>query len=215
MKQNSEDNGNNNFNLENEGSEKDQNKSGLDEKEIEKNTEEETSEESPAKEESEAANPEEEANKLNEMLAQEKEKALRSLAELENFKKRKLNELEAFKKFANDTFILELLPVLDSFDRACEHTTEEQIKSHSKKCKQKESMLDGFILIQKQFHNVLEKFGVKPIEAIGKPFDANLHQAVMQEEDKKAPSHTVLREIQKGYMLHDRLLRPSMVIVSK
>jgi molecular chaperone GrpE len=147
----------------------------------------------------------EEAKKAQEELVQEKEKFLRAYAEQENFKKRKEQEFETFCKYAGEKFVTEMLPVLDSFDRACEHAGED---------KKNKELVAGFTLIQKQFHTVLEKLGVKPIDAVGKPFDPNFHQAVMQEESENKESNTVLKEMQKGYTLHDRILRPSMVVVA-
>ncbi len=139
-------------------------------------------------------------SELETALQVAQDKMLRAHAELENYKKRKEQELDNFRKFAVEKYVLELLPVLDSFDRACEHDVPE-----------------GFLLIQKQFHSVLEKLGVKPIELeLSKTaFDPHLHQAVLQEENNEVDAHTVLKEMQKGYMLHDRMLRPSMVVVSK
>jgi molecular chaperone GrpE len=142
----------------------------------------------------------------NEVQA-EKDKALRAFAELENFKKRKVLEMETFRKFANETIVMELLPVLDSFDRACEHTAEDSDN--------KATLLDGFQLIQKQFHNVLEKLGVTAIESVGKAFNTDFHQAVMQEENEEVDPNLVIREMQKGYTLNNRVIRPAMVVVSK
>jgi molecular chaperone GrpE len=135
-------------------------------------------------------------------LAQEKDKALRAYAEMENFKRRKEQELAQFRQYAQEKSVTELLPILDSFDRACAHLGEGE---HA----------NGFILIQKQFHSVMEKWGVVPIEALNQTFDPNLHQAVMEEEVEGVASGIVTKEMQKGYKLHERVIRPSMVTVSK
>ncbi|MGE4170409.1 MAG: nucleotide exchange factor GrpE [Candidatus Margulisiibacteriota bacterium] len=140
---------------------------------------------------------------LKEQVAIEKDKALRAAAELENFKRRKENEVEQFKKFALERFVLELLPVLDSFDRAASANTDEQ------------NLKEGFELIQKQFQAVLEKLGVSPFEAVGTPFDPNLHQAVLQEANKEVEAGTVVKEFQKGYKLQDRVIRAAMVVVAE
>lgn len=144
-----------------------------------------------------------------EHLKHEKEKVLRALADSENFKKRKEQEKEEFCKFANERLIKELLPVLDSFDYAVDHAlkNEEQID--------KDKIIEGFMLIQKQLHCFLEKMGVTAIQSLNCLFDPNVHQAVLQEENKEIPVNTVVKEMQKGYQLNSRIIRPAMVIVSK
>ena len=137
-------------------------------------------------------------------LQTEKDKALRAMAELENFKRRKEQEVETFKKYAQEKAILELLPVLDSFDRACDYVGEDLAEK-----------VKGFLMIQKQFHAVLEKLGVICIDAANQPFDPALHQAVMEEAAEGVPPGMVVRDMQKGYKLHDRVIRPSMAVVSK
>ena len=140
-------------------------------------------------------------------VKEEQDKALRSLAELENFKKRKEIEKVEFCKYANEKLILELLPVLDSFDRAVEHS-----QAGSEKL---EDVLSGFSLIQKQFHSILDKLGVQPIESFNVKFDPHLHQAVIQEENKEVEPDTVIKVMQVGYKLNEKVIRPSMVVVSK
>jgi len=144
-------------------------------------------------------------NSVDERVNQEKDKALRAMAELENFKRRKVQEVDQFKRFAKEQTVLDLLPVLDSFDRACEHANSEQSEEDQ----------NGFLLIQKQFHQVLEKWGVSPVPALGQPFDPHRHQAVMEEEQSDTVAGTVIREMQKGYTLNEKVIRPSMVVVSK
>lgn len=144
---------------------------------------------------------------LEEQATAEKDKALRALAELENFKRRKEQEVDQFKKYAQERFVLELLPVLDSFDRACEHSGSADSGA--------QDQVNGFLLIQKQFHQALEKWGVVAVDALGQPFDPNLHQAVMEEEVTDTATGTVTKEMQKGYKLHDRVIRPAMVAVAK
>jgi molecular chaperone GrpE len=148
----------------------------------------------------------------DEEVKQEKDKTLRTLAETENFKKRKEQEKEDFCKFANEKMVKDLLPVLDSFDYAVEHAQKAQ---NDKKNSSHENVIAGFILIQKQLHSFLEKIGVCSIESLNLPFDPNHHQAVMQEENKDVEENTVIKEMQKGYKFNSRIIRPSMVVVSK
>ncbi len=133
---------------------------------------------------------------LHQTVQTEKDRALRAMAELENFKRRKEQEVDQFKRYAKESAALDLLPILDSFDRACAH-------------------LDGFSQIQKQFHQVLEKWGVTPIEAEGKEFDPHLHQAVMETATETVAPGMITQEMQKGYKLHEKVIRPSMVAVAK
>ena len=144
-----------------------------------------------------------------EVIKSEKEKALRAYAELENFKKRKEQEKEDFCRFSNEKFIRELLPVLDSFDYAVDHAQNEQSNESQNK------LLEGFVLIQKQFHAFLEKIGVSSFESVNTKFDPNFHQAVLQEEKEGFEAGLVLKEMQRGYKYNERILRPAMVVVSK
>jgi molecular chaperone GrpE len=99
-----------------------------------------------------------------------------------------------------------LIPVLDNLDRAIEHGREtEDIKT----------LLEGVEMTYRGFLTALEKFGVKPIDSLGAEFDPNLHEAVMVQQDADQPPGRVLKQIQRGYQLHNRLLRPAMVVVSK
>ena len=132
---------------------------------------------------------------------------LRLSAEFENFKKRSAREMTDFKRFANESLLKEMLPVVDNLQLALKSSIEEDGPARG--------LDEGVELTLKEMLKILEKFGVKPIEAMEKPFDPSLHQAVMQEESDKHEEHTVIRELQKGYTIHDRLLRPSMVVVSK
>lgn len=138
-------------------------------------------------------------------LEEAQNNTLKALAELENFKKRKDAEKEDYLKYANKNIILECLIVLDSFDHAV---------SHAKDHKGDEKVVDGILLIQKQFFAVLKKFGVKRMNSLGESFDPNCHQAVGKEKVKDETVNQVVREIQPGYTLHERVIRPAMVIVS-
>jgi len=131
---------------------------------------------------------------------------LRVSAEFENYKKRSAREMDEFRKFANESLIREMLTVVDNLERALNSSNNDnQANSH---------IAEGVDMTLKEILKVFEKFNVKPIEALGKPFDPNFHQAAMREEMNERPENTVLNELEKGYMIHDRLLRPAMVVVS-
>jgi molecular chaperone GrpE len=134
------------------------------------------------------------------------DKWLRSLAELENYKKRQEREKAELCKFAQESLIRGLLPVLDNIDRAIEHSKINHVPA---------SFIEGLELARKSFWEVLQKNGVEAINAAGEKFDPNFHEAIMQQEDPEREENTIISEAQKGYMLHDRLLRPSMVVVAK
>jgi len=132
---------------------------------------------------------------------------LRVSADFENFKKRSFREADDFRKYANELLLLELLTVVDNLERAIQSTNGEK--------QEVGCVIAGVEMTLKALLKIFEKFSVKVIEAEGKPFDPNFHQAMMQEASDVHPENTIIREFQKGYMLHDRLLRPSMVVVSK
>ena len=146
------------------------------------------------------------AKELTEQLASEKDRVLRLSAEFENYKKRKQRELDDFKKFANETVFKNMLTVVDNLERAIMAAEENSAE---------ESLLEGVKLTHKEILKLFETFNVKPVEAKNQPFDPNFHQAVTQEETDEFPENTVTTVLQKGYLLHDRLIRPAMVVVSK
>ncbi len=143
---------------------------------------------------------------LQDQVAAEKDKALRLSAEFENFKKRKQREIDEFKKFANEMVFKQLLSVVDNLERAIASATDASDDA---------GLLDGVKLTHKDMMKLFESFNVKPVEAENQPFDPNFHQAVTQEENNALPDNTVTTVLQKGYTLHDRLIRPAMVVVSK
>jgi molecular chaperone GrpE len=132
---------------------------------------------------------------------------LRVSAEFENYKKRAAREMNDFRKFANESFVKAMLPIVDNLDRAIESSSNDDHAQNS--------VVEGVNMTLKEILKVFEQFNVKPFESLGKAFDPALHQAVMQEETDDHPENTILNELQKGYMMHDRLLRPAMVVVSK
>jgi molecular chaperone GrpE len=135
-----------------------------------------------------------------------KDRYLRLYAEFENYKRRAQRDQQDYTKFAAEKVLKELLPVLDNLERAVSHAREAHADA---------SIVDGMALIVRQFHDVLQKCGCEPIEAVGKPFDPAFHQALAQIESAEREPETVVDEAQRGYVLHGRILRPSMVTVSR
>ena len=133
------------------------------------------------------------------------DRLLRVSAEFENYKKRTRREIDDFRKYANEALIKELLGVVDNLERAVES---------SKEASEDSQLLEGVNLTLKEIIKIFEKFNVTPIEALEKEFDPAVHQAVLQEASEDHAENTVIREFQKGYTIHDRLLRPAMVVVS-
>jgi molecular chaperone GrpE len=134
------------------------------------------------------------------------DRLLRVSADFENYKKRTAREIEELRKYANQALLKEMLSVVDNLELAIESSKDN--KNIDK------SLIDGLNLTLNEILRVFEKFNVKPIEAKGKTFDPTYHEAVMREESDDFPENTVLSEFQKGYLIHDRLLRPAMVVVA-
>ena len=135
------------------------------------------------------------------------DRLLRISAEFENYKKRTAREMVDFQKYANQSLLRELLPIIDNLELAIKAAAEAADSTDA-------CLLDGVELTRKEILKVFENFHVEPIDALGKPFDPNFHEAVMREESDEHPENTVVNELQKGYLMHDRLLRPSMVVVA-
>lgn len=134
-----------------------------------------------------------------------KEKFLRKAAEFENYKRRTENDQLNLLNYAAESFIKKILPVVDDFERSLEHINDSN---------DYEKLKEGVQLIYNKLIKVLEEQGVKKIEAVGKPFDVEYHEALMQREDPSVPPHTVLDELEKGYMYRDKVIRHSKVVVS-
>ncbi|HEY7738227.1 MAG TPA: nucleotide exchange factor GrpE [Candidatus Limnocylindria bacterium] len=128
----------------------------------------------------------------------------RAAADFSNYKRRTEEDRRSADLFANAVLLTRLLAVLDDFDRALDNVPED---AH-------ESWLEGVTLVERKLRSLLEAEGVTPIEAIGQPFDPNLHEAVVHEETAEAPDNAVIGEVQRGYLLHGRVLRPSLVRVA-
>jgi molecular chaperone GrpE len=131
---------------------------------------------------------------------------LRVSAEFENYKKRAAREAEDYRRYANEALLRELLTVVDNLERALEVPADAGKDA---------GLREGIDLTLKQLYKLLEQFAVAPIEVEGQLFDPARHQAMMQETCDHVPDNTVIRQMQKGYTIHDRLLRPAMVVVAK
>lgn len=160
-----------------------------------------------------SAPPAENAAEQSELTAAREEAArnrdsyLRACADLDNYRKRVLREKEDLAKFANEAILRELLPVIDNLERALQHCGEGESSATS--------LGQGVEMTLSQFRKVLEKFGVVPIAAVGTPFDPARHEAMGQIESTEQPVNSVAQELQKGYLLNDRLLRPALVMITK
>ena len=131
----------------------------------------------------------------------------RKQAEFENYRKRILKEGEENKKYATTDLVLDIITIMDNFDRAVDA---------AKSTKDFDGLIEGIIMIEKQFRDILEKkYGVKKIESVGKEFDPTYHDAIMVEESEKYIEDTVVEDFLKGYIMHDRIIRPSKVKVAK
>lgn len=135
------------------------------------------------------------------------DKFLRVTADFDNYKKRTAREMSDLRKFANENILREMLSVSDNLERA--------IESGSKQDSDKQTLLEGVEITLKDLFRLFEKYGVKDFKSEGEPFDPVFHQAMMQEQTNDYPDNVVLNELQKGYTIHERLLRPAMVVVAK
>jgi len=139
-------------------------------------------------------------------ISQLKDRVQRIGAEMENTRKRLERERTESISYANERIMRDLLPIVDNLERALDHARNDTTA---------DSLTEGVAITLKAFQDTLSRFGCTAFEAAGAAFDPNYHEAVMQEESGDYPEKTVVRELQKGYMLHSRLLRPAMVVVSK
>jgi molecular chaperone GrpE len=136
------------------------------------------------------------------------DKFLRSAAELENYRKRVLREKDELARYTSERVVAALLPVLDNLERA--------LAAAEEHADEKTSLLEGLKQIHSQFRRTLEEFGLQEVVAhAGHAFDPNLHEAISHVESAEHPEGTVLDQVQRGYKLADRLLRPARVVVSK
>lgn len=145
-----------------------------------------------------------EIENLRQLNASLKEQMLRIQAEAENFRKRMQREKDEFARFASESFCRDLLPVKDNLERALLHAADDP-----------QAIVAGVNLILEQFDSIYRAMGVECVECQGKVFDPEVHEAMSQVESDEHEPNTVVGELQKGYQLHGRLLRPAMVTVAK
>ena len=131
---------------------------------------------------------------------------LRLAADMENLKKRQERERAELLQFANENLVKELLPVVDNLERALDHGRQQ---------KAPKALLEGIEMVHHGFLKALDRFGVTPFDSVGQHFDPAFHNAMMQEEAPGVPDCRVIKELQKGYLMHQRLLRPAMVVVAR
>jgi molecular chaperone GrpE len=144
--------------------------------------------------------------RLEAELADMKDRYLRAMAEMDNVRRRARMEADTERKFANERLMAEILPVLDDFSRAIEAADQSQ---------DFDALREGVDLTRRKLTDVLERAGLERIDSLGQRFDPNLHEAILQvePEDGQEP-HQVVEELQPGYKLHDRVVRPSLVKVT-
>lgn len=152
----------------------------------------------------EEVQPESELERVRAERAAYLDRAARLQAEFDNFRKRSAKAQQEYKEYALADALTSLMPILDSLDNALKTKAASLEDFHA-----------GIELIDKQFHDVLAKLGVQPVPTEGEPFNPNLHQAIQVVETDKAKDNHVLDELQRGYKLKDRLLRPAMVRVAR
>ena len=168
--------------------------------------------------------PKEDTNKNNDVVAEKEEenienklktieeKLLRTLAEMENQRRRFEKERQEAFDFGGFNFAKESLSLLDNMDRA---TTSFKNDADLKKNNNLNNVIDGIEIVKKDLVSIFKKNGIEPIECLNKKFDPNFHQSMLEIEDETKEPGTVIQEIQKGYIMKDRLLRPSLVGVTK
>ena len=141
----------------------------------------------------------------NELKATQ-DRLVRLQADFENFRRRALREKTEAHQYGHQNLVKDLLSAVDNLDRAIEHARESA---------ELEGLLQGVELVRRELLTALAKHGVTPVDALGKPFDPSLHEALAQVPDASVAPNTVVQELQKGYQLRDRLLRPTRVVVSR
>lgn len=175
-----------------------------DKKKVKKKNKEEKQQE--VAKEKEQENLSEQIEKLNSENAELKDKLLRKVAEFENYKRRTDNEQSNLLKYTGEHIITNLLPVIDDFERSLKHINDAQ---------DVDALKNGLKLVYDKFIKTLNDQGIKKIEAVGKPFDVEYHEAIMQRKEEGVEPHTVLDEIETGYIYKDRVIRHTKVIVSE
>jgi len=151
-------------------------------------------------------NLEEKLKSTEEELENYKDRLLRKAAEFENYKRRVENDQFNLLKYAAESLIIKLLPVIDDFERSLVHIND---------AKDADSIKEGIKLVYDKLMKMLEDQGVRPIDAVGKPFDVHYHEAIMQRKADNVEPHTVIEEYEKGYIYKDRVIRHTKVAVSE
>ena len=134
------------------------------------------------------------------------DKLLRKVAEFDNYKRRTENEFSNLFKYAAENFIKKILPVVDDLERSIKHLSESEENS---------SVTDGIKMIYDKLLKILDDQGVKKMEAVGKPFNVHFHEALLQKKDEQQPPHSVLDELETGYLYQDKVIRHAKVIVNE
>ena len=150
-----------------------------------------------------------EENKVTELetkVGELQDKMLRKAAEFENYKRRTENDQLNLLSFAAESFITKILPVVDDFERSLDHI---------KDTDSAEAIKEGIVLVYEKLLKILDEQGVKKIDSVGKAFDVDYHDALMQVKDETVPPHTVIEEVEKGYIYKDKIIRHAKVIVSE
>jgi molecular chaperone GrpE len=142
---------------------------------------------------------------LEKQLKDAQDQNLRTLAEFQNFRRRMEEENRRYAAFANEELVRTFLPILDNFERAL---------AAAEKNQSFEALMGGVALTHRQLLDLLKKNGVEPIETKGKSFDPNFHEAVERVSEADEPENTIVQELQRGYMMNSRVLRPSLVKVA-
>src|SRR5271165_7636851 len=153
-----------------------------------------------------SADPQDQLVQLKAELSKYKDVALRSVADLDNYRKRMAREKDDAIRYANTSFLERLIPILDNFDLGLQAAKGGGSQS---------AVIDGMTMVFKQLQEFLASCGVETIDATGEHFDPNLHEALAQEENAQVEEGVVIRQLRKGYKLKDRLIRPANVVVSK
>lgn len=146
-------------------------------------------------------------NVAQEQAQENYDRLLRLSAEFDNYKKRTSREMRDVVRYANEKLLKELLGIVDNLERA--------IDSANQDTPSDASLVEGINLTLSEVLKILQRYDVQPVKALGETFDPAFHQAMMQQEVEDQPANMVVQEMQKGYVMHDRLLRPAMVVVSK
>lgn len=152
---------------------------------------------------------------LEEELNDQKDKYLRLYAEFENYKKRVAKDKEELVKYGNESLLYELLPVLDNLEMALKHASNDVNDVSVEYQPRMAGLVQGVEITLKEFLKVIDRFGLTPIIAINRIFDPSLHHAMTQVERDDIDENTVVEEFRKGYMFSEKVLRPSLVAVSK